>query len=68
MPNPTLVSLPARTAFCAAHGVAHELEFKRCARDAGRITYHMHVGLTDWPATSGRTSRRCRSSPTSATT
>ena len=31
--------------------MAHELEFKRRARDAGRITYHMHVGLTDWPAT-----------------
>jgi len=43
--------VPPRTAFCRAHGVAHELEFKRRARDAGRITYHMHVGLTDWPAT-----------------
>ena len=43
--------MPTRTAFCRAHGVAHELEFKRRARDAGRITYHMHVGLTDWPAT-----------------
>ena len=40
-----------RTAFCAAHGVNHELEFKRRARDAGRVTFHMHVGLTDWPAT-----------------
>ncbi|MDA0164480.1 hypothetical protein OM076_29690 [Solirubrobacter ginsenosidimutans] len=43
--------MPPTTAFCRAHGVAHELEFKRRARDAGRITYHMHVGLTDWPAT-----------------
>ena len=41
VPKPTLVSVPARTAFCPAHGVAHELEFKRRARDAGRITYHM---------------------------
>ena len=39
------------TAFCRAQGVAHELEFKRRARDAGQVTYHMHVGLTDWPAT-----------------
>jgi hypothetical protein len=37
--------------FCRLHGVAHELEFKRRARDAGRVTYHMHVGLSDWPAT-----------------
>jgi methylmalonyl-CoA mutase cobalamin-binding subunit len=40
-----------RTEFCRAAGVAHELEFKRQARDAGRVTFHMHVGLTDWPAT-----------------
>jgi hypothetical protein len=30
-----------RTAFCRAHGVAHELEFKRRARDAGRNANHM---------------------------
>jgi methylmalonyl-CoA mutase cobalamin-binding subunit len=47
-PTPSPAS---RTEFCRARGVAHELEFKRRARDAGRITYHMHVGLTDWPAT-----------------
>lgn len=40
-----------RTAFCRAHGVASETEFKLRARDAGAITYHMHIGLTDWPAT-----------------
>lgn len=39
------------TSFCRAHGVATETEFKLRARDAGAITYHMHIGLTDWPAT-----------------
>jgi methylmalonyl-CoA mutase cobalamin-binding subunit len=49
--SPSTRTEVAPTAFCRAHGVRHELEFKRRARDAGRITYHMHVGLTDWPAT-----------------
>lgn len=40
-----------RTAFCAAAGVASEAEYKRRARDTGLITYHMHLGLSDWPAT-----------------
>jgi hypothetical protein len=40
-----------RTAFCAAHAVASEAEYKRRARDAGEVTYHMHLGLSDWPAT-----------------
>jgi methylmalonyl-CoA mutase cobalamin-binding subunit len=40
-----------RTRFCAAHGVASEAEYKRRRRDAGRLTYHAHLGLSDWPAT-----------------
>jgi methylmalonyl-CoA mutase cobalamin-binding subunit len=45
------VSAVGRTAFCAAEGVASEAEYKLRCRDAGRITYHMHLGLSDWPAT-----------------
>lgn len=40
-----------RTAYCAAAGVASEAEHKRRCRDGGRIGYHMHLGLSDWPAT-----------------
>src|SRR5690348_10901567 len=40
-----------RTAFCAAHAVASEAEYKRARRDAGQLTYHAHLGLSDWPAT-----------------
>jgi methylmalonyl-CoA mutase cobalamin-binding subunit len=40
-----------RTAFCAAHGVESEADYKRRRRDAGRLTYHAHLGLTDWPRT-----------------
>jgi methylmalonyl-CoA mutase cobalamin-binding subunit len=39
------------TAFCAAHGVASEAEYKLRRRDAGALTYHAHLGLSDWPAT-----------------
>jgi methylmalonyl-CoA mutase cobalamin-binding domain/chain len=42
---------PARTRFCAAHAVASEAEYKRRRRDAGQLTYHAHLGLSDWPAT-----------------
>jgi methylmalonyl-CoA mutase cobalamin-binding domain/chain len=40
-----------RTAFCAAHDTGSEAEYKRRARDAGRITYHAHLGLSDWCST-----------------
>jgi len=45
------VSAVGRTGFCAAEGVASEAEYKRRCRDAGRIGYHMHLGLSDWPST-----------------
>ena len=54
--------VPRPTAFCRAHGVAHEVEFKQRARAAGRITYHAHIGLADWAAT-GRPIARERQSP-----
>lgn len=40
-----------RTAFCAAHDVGSEAEYKRRCRDAGQLTWHAHLGLSDWPAT-----------------
>ena len=40
-----------RTAFCAAHGVRSEAEYKARKRDAGELTWHAHIGLSDWPAT-----------------
>ncbi len=40
-----------RSAFCAAHGVASEAEYKRRRRDAGELTWHAHLGLSDWSAT-----------------
>ena len=40
-----------RSAFCTAHGVHSEAEYKRRRRDEGRLTYHAHLGLSDWPAT-----------------
>ena len=43
--------VPRQTAFCRAEGVEHEVEFKQRAKAAGRISYHAHIGLADWPAT-----------------
>lgn len=40
-----------RTAFCDEHGVGSEAEYKRRRRDAGELTYHAHIGLSDWDAT-----------------
>jgi len=40
-----------RTAFCAAHDVGSEAEYKRQRRAAGRLMYHAHLGLSDWSAT-----------------
>jgi len=40
-----------RTAFCAAHDVGSEAEYKRRRRDAGQLMYHAHLGLSDWSAT-----------------
>lgn len=40
-----------RTAFCAAHGVRSEADYKRRRRDAGELTWHAHLGLSDWSAT-----------------
>jgi methylmalonyl-CoA mutase cobalamin-binding domain/chain len=42
-----------RTGFCMAHGVRSEAEYKLRRRDAGRLSYHAHLGLSDWPATAG---------------
>ena len=40
-----------RTAYLRREGAASEAEVKRRARAEGRITYHAHVGSTDWPTT-----------------
>ncbi len=40
-----------RTAFCAAHDVRSEVEYKRRRRAHDRLTYHAHLGLSDWDAT-----------------
>ena len=40
-----------RTAFCAAHDVHSEVEYKRRRRAHDRLTYHAHLGLSDWDAT-----------------
>ncbi len=40
-----------RTAFCAEHGVETESEYKLRRRDAGELTWHAHIGLSDWDAT-----------------
>ncbi len=40
-----------RTAFCAAHDVGSEAEYKRRRRDAGQLMYHAHLGLSDWAST-----------------
>lgn len=40
-----------RTKFCRDHGVASEYEFKLRCMGEGRISYHLHVGLSSWPAT-----------------
>lgn len=40
-----------RTAFCAAHDADSEAAYKRRRRDARRLTYHAHLGLSDWAAT-----------------
>ncbi|MEP7047906.1 MAG: cobalamin-dependent protein [Ilumatobacteraceae bacterium] len=39
------------TAFLRANNARSEVEFKRRCRDTGRLTYHMHVGLSTWSAT-----------------
>jgi methylmalonyl-CoA mutase cobalamin-binding subunit len=39
------------TAFLRAKGARSEAEYKRRCRDEGRVTYHMHVGLSTWAAT-----------------
>src|SRR4051795_7864061 len=50
LPMDKTADLP-RSAFCRENGVASEAEYKRRCRDAGRIAYHMHLGLDDWAAT-----------------
>lgn len=40
-----------QTAYLRRHGARSEAEVKLSARAEGRITYHAHVGSTDWPAT-----------------
>jgi methylmalonyl-CoA mutase cobalamin-binding domain/chain len=37
--------------FCERHGFASEAAYKQARRDAGELTYHAHLGLSDWPAT-----------------
>src|SRR6478735_4437497 len=39
------------TAFLRANNAPSEAEYKRRCRDAGRVMYHMHVGLSTWAAT-----------------
>ena len=40
-----------RTAYLRREGATSEAEVKLGARRDGRITYHAHVGSTDWPTT-----------------
>ena len=40
-----------QTAYLRRHAARSEAEVKQAARREGRITYHAHVGSTDWPAT-----------------
>ncbi len=40
-----------RSAFLRLHGVASEAAYKQRAAAAGRIMYHMQIGLSTWPAT-----------------
>lgn len=40
-----------RTAYLRREGALSEAEVKLRARREGRITYHAHVGSTDWPST-----------------
>jgi methylmalonyl-CoA mutase cobalamin-binding domain/chain len=37
--------------FCSARGYGSEAAYKQAKRDAGELTYHAHLGLSDWPAT-----------------
>ncbi len=39
------------TAFLRSKGAPSEAAYKRRSRDEGRLTYHMHVGLSTWAAT-----------------
>src|SRR4051794_14228569 len=41
-----------RSAFCARHGVRSEADYKRARRDKGELTWHAHIGLSDWASTS----------------
>ena len=40
-----------RAAFCAAHGVPRRPSTSAAVATTGRLTYHAHLGLSDWPAT-----------------
>ncbi len=40
-----------QTAYLRRHAAHSEAEVKARARREGRITYHAHVGSTDWPST-----------------
>ena len=39
------------TAFLRANGAKSEADYKRRCRDARRVMFHMHVGLSTWEAT-----------------
>ncbi|MCU1396020.1 MAG: hypothetical protein JWM34_4448 [Ilumatobacteraceae bacterium] len=46
------VALPIRRSrFCQANDALSEVEVKARAKATGRIMYHAHIGLADWPAT-----------------
>src|SRR4051794_9019283 len=47
------------TAFLRRHHATSEVEFKRRCRDAGRLMYHMHVGLSTWSATEAALAHVC---------
>lgn len=40
-----------RSAFLRAYGCASEAQYKRQCMQEGRIMYHAHIGLNDWPET-----------------
>ena len=55
-----------QTAYMRRFDAASEGEVKQRARDEGRVMYHIHIGLSDWPATA-RARRDLAAWPSAAT-
>ena len=43
--------VPCQSWFCRVNDVANEVAYKQRAKARGRISYHAHIGLADWPST-----------------